>query len=154
MARQLREVMLSLNAGDLPHIEAVEPEDERTWSLVVRGPEGTPYAKGLFGVKLIFNSYYPREPPIIKFSTPIFHPNVHRGGQVCWRDSDVYLPACGSEGDGEGYSVLAVLGVLNALLHSPNPHNPSNHEAAVMYLEDKAAYVQKAKALAEKYAFQ
>lgn len=39
------------------------------------GPEDTPYSKGTFRATLSFPSTYPMNPPKMKFTTPVFHPN-------------------------------------------------------------------------------
>ena len=44
-------------------------------SYSLSGPEDTPYAKGTFRATLSFPTTYPMNPPKMKFTTPIFHPN-------------------------------------------------------------------------------
>lgn len=48
-------------------------------SVTMNGPRGSPYEKGLF--KLIINvpDRYPFEPPLVKFITPVYHPNIDKG---------------------------------------------------------------------------
>ena len=38
---------------------------------------------GIFNCKLIFPPTYPERPPKMKFTTPIWHPNVYTNGDVC-----------------------------------------------------------------------
>lgn len=45
------------------------------WTAVIFGPEGTPWEGGIFRLSLEFSKDYPTEPPLVKFVTPIFHPN-------------------------------------------------------------------------------
>ena len=47
---------------------------------LIDGPPGTPYAGGVFRVKLALSRDYPASPPKGHFLTKIFHPNV--GPQV------------------------------------------------------------------------
>lgn len=41
-----------------------------------RGPPGTPYEGGTFTIDVRIPSDYPFKPPIMKFDTKIWHPNV------------------------------------------------------------------------------
>jgi len=45
--------------------------------------DGTPYAGGHFGVKLVLGKSFPAEPPKGFFLTKIFHPNVAKNGEIC-----------------------------------------------------------------------
>lgn len=45
--------------------------------------EGTPYAGGLFRMKLLLGKDFPASPPKGYFLTKIFHPNVGANGEIC-----------------------------------------------------------------------
>ncbi len=50
----------------------------------IRGPEGTPYANGLFLLEINIPTTYPFEPPKIRFETKIWHPNISsQTGAIC-----------------------------------------------------------------------
>jgi ubiquitin-protein ligase len=53
------------------------------WDAVVIGPEDTPYEHGVFMATLAFPPDYPLAPPVMKFTTHIYHPNVYPDGTVC-----------------------------------------------------------------------
>lgn len=44
---------------------------------------GTPYAGGVFRVKLLLAKDFPATPPKAFFVTRIFHPNVAANGEIC-----------------------------------------------------------------------
>ena len=45
------------------------------WQACIFGPPDTAWDGGVFNLTLIFTDNYPASPPIVKFDTPIFHPN-------------------------------------------------------------------------------
>lgn len=47
------------------------------------GLAGTPYAQGVFRVKLCLGKDFPTTPPKGYFLTKIFHPNVAANGEIC-----------------------------------------------------------------------
>jgi ubiquitin-protein ligase len=50
-----------------------------------RGPPETPYEDGTFTVKLSYPLNYPFKPPKLRFTHPVFHPNISANGQsVDW----------------------------------------------------------------------
>lgn len=53
------------NNGDLTHLKAWIP-----------GPPGTPYEGGQFVVDVRIPSEYPFRPPVMKFDTKVWHPNI------------------------------------------------------------------------------
>ena len=53
------------------------------WKLIIVGPADTPLEGGLFKAKLEFPKNYPNNPPKMKFSSKLFHPNIYPDGKVC-----------------------------------------------------------------------
>jgi ubiquitin-conjugating enzyme E2 T len=49
----------------------------------IQGPEETPYSEGTFLLEVSVPPRYPFEPPKVRFSTPIYHPNIDDGGRIC-----------------------------------------------------------------------
>ena len=47
------------------------------WKAFIRGPKDTPFEDRCFELAIQTTSLYPVEPPKMKFTTKIFHPNVH-----------------------------------------------------------------------------
>ena len=55
------------------------------WKVVMAGPSGTAYEKGIFVVLVDLGDQFPLRPPTIRFKTPILHPNVTRVSNVKWK---------------------------------------------------------------------
>ena len=53
----------------------VNEDDLFLWECLILGPEGTPFAGGVFPAELKFPRDYPLMPPTMKFTSDIFHPN-------------------------------------------------------------------------------
>ena len=47
-----------------------------------RGPPGTPYEEGTYSVDIRIPNEYPFRPPVMKFTTKVWHPNV--SSQTVW----------------------------------------------------------------------
>lgn len=58
-------------------------EDVTDIQAFIDGPSGTPYAGGMFKVKLVLGKDFPQVPPKAYFLTKIFHPNVANNGEIC-----------------------------------------------------------------------
>ncbi|OXB71520.1 UNVERIFIED_CONTAM: hypothetical protein H355_004928 [Colinus virginianus] len=51
-------------------------EDIQHWEGFLRGPAGTPYEGGCFRVDIQIPRDYPYNPPKMRFTTKIWHPNI------------------------------------------------------------------------------
>ena len=47
------------------------------WVGYLKGPPDTPYENGVFVIDIQIPEQYPLQPPVVRFETTIFHPNVH-----------------------------------------------------------------------------
>lgn len=110
----------------------------------IEGPAETPYANGVFKVKLILGKAFPQEPPKAYFLTKIFHPNVAVNGEICvntlkkdWK-SDL--------------GIKHILLTIKCLLIVPNPESALNEEAGKLLLEQYEDYCQRAKMMTEIHA--
>ena len=59
--------------GDLRHLRGT-----------IQGPMGTPYEGGVFEIDIVIPKQYPFEPPKMKYTTKIWHPNISsQTGAIC-----------------------------------------------------------------------
>ena len=59
------------------------PDNIMTWHAVIFGPEDTPFEDGTFKLALTFDENYPNKPPVVRFVSKMFHPNVYADGGIC-----------------------------------------------------------------------
>ena len=115
------------------------------WEALIAGPEGTPYAGGIFPASLTFPPDYPLSPPVMKFLCDVWHPNVYPNGTVCisilhapGEDPNHYEQA--SERWSPIQSTEKILISVMSMLAEPNDESPANVEAAVMWRERRAEF--------------
>eukprot|EP00002_Diphylleia_rotans_P026799 TRINITY_DN535_c0_g3_i1.p1 TRINITY_DN535_c0_g3~~TRINITY_DN535_c0_g3_i1.p1 ORF type:complete len:172 (-),score=37.47 TRINITY_DN535_c0_g3_i1:137-652(-) len=103
-----------------------------TWNAVIFGPEDSPWEDGTFRLKIDFTEEYPNKPPIVKFISKMFHPNIYADGSICLDIlQNQWTPI---------YDVAAILTSIQSLLSDPNPNSPANNEAARLYQENRREY--------------
>ncbi|XP_061103195.1 ubiquitin-conjugating enzyme E2 S isoform X1 [Conger conger] len=133
-------------AADPPEGIKIYPSEEDITELhtAIEGPEGTPFAGGIFRMRLVLGKDFPAAPPKGYFLTKIFHPNVGHKGEICvnvlkrdWRAE---------------LGLRHVLLTIKCLLIHPNPESALNEEAGRLLLEDYAEYASRARLLTEIHA--
>lgn len=140
--RRLKQEWLNLQNDPLPTCSAapISDEDMLHWTGTVSGPSNTPYCGGIFHVNIQLPEIYPREPPRLTFTTPIFHPNVSpQGGiQLGELERAQWAPVL---------TIRTLLVSLQALLSDPNLAEGCvlDEEAAKMYLGDPEGFGEKAR---------
>ncbi|KAI0003577.1 ubiquitin-conjugating enzyme/RWD-like protein [Xylariaceae sp. FL0662B] len=120
--------------GDLTHLKASIP-----------GPPGTPYDGGNFIVDVIIPPEYPFRPPIMKFETKVWHPNISsQTGAICLDTlSSAWSPVL---------TIKSTLLSLQSLFESPEPKDPQDAEVAKMMMTDLDGFNKKAHEWAVAYA--
>ena len=127
-------VTVIVKSGDLHELQGT-----------ITGPEGTPYEGGTYQISISIPGGYPFEPPVMKFLTKIWHPNISsQTGAICLDIlKDQWSPAL---------TIKTALLSLQALLCSPEPDDPQDAQVATMYLNDHAKFKQTATFWTDTYA--
>ncbi|KAN0063011.1 E2 ubiquitin-protein ligase peroxin 4 [Thecaphora frezii] len=137
--KEHQSIQRDLASSSYPDVVELRPydtelQDLTEWTACLRGPQGGVYAGGLFNLHLTIPPTYPTKPPLVKFTTSIFHPNVNQTtGEICLDIlSDNWSPA---------WTLLSLSTAILALLESPEPDSPLNVDAANLYRsKDQTAY--------------
>ena len=115
------------------------------WKATIIGPEGTPYAGGLFSLIIHFPHDYPFMPPKLQFTTKIYHPSINdQGGMSLHIVKDQWSPQI---------TMSKVLQVVNSMLTDPVSgmcgHDRRHAEHCMLVPDIAAVYMQDYKKFAE-----
>eukprot|EP00754_Rhynchopus_humris_P027444 Rhum_TRINITY_DN15087_c2_g1::Rhum_TRINITY_DN15087_c2_g1_i1::g.132877::m.132877/K10580/UBE2N, BLU, UBC13; ubiquitin-conjugating enzyme E2 N len=125
-------------------IAAPTKDNPRYFSVIITGPQSSPYEGGNFKLELFLPADYPMVPPKVRFLTLIYHPNVDKLGRICLDIlKEKWSPAL---------QIRTVLISIQALLSAPNPDDPLNNEAADLWKANEMAAINKAKETTKKHA--
>lgn len=121
------------------------PDDLTQLTILMTGPQGTPYAQGLWKLCLKIPEDYPKSPPKAAFRTRIWHPNVEENtGNVCVdtlkRDWDSRL------------TLRDILITISCLLIHPNPDSALNSAAGHLLQDDYDSFARQAKLMTSIHA--
>ncbi|RDW78703.1 E2 ubiquitin-conjugating protein UBC1 [Aspergillus mulundensis] len=109
------------------------------------GPPGTPYEGGTYKVDIKIPNEYPFRPPVMKFITKVWHPNVSsQTGAICLDTlSSAWSPIL---------TIKAALLSLQSLLSTPEPKDPQDAEVATMLLRNPKEFDRVAREWATQHA--
>ncbi|KAJ7296693.1 hypothetical protein O6H91_16G092700 [Diphasiastrum complanatum] len=126
VSRRLQSELMSLMTRGDPGISAF-PDGENifSWIGTIKGSSGTVYEGLSYKLSLRFPTEYPFKPPLVKFETLCFHPNVDQYGNICL---DILQDKWSS-----AYDIRTVLLSIQSLLGEPNNDSPLNNNAAALW---------------------
>ena len=108
-------------------------------------PPDTPFTGGTYHVSIALPPTYPFAPPNIKFTTPIWHPNISsQTGAIC-------LDTLGKKWT-PVLTLKTALISLRCLLAAPEPDDPQDAEVAGMMKSDREGWWRKAREWAVRFA--
>ncbi|KAJ3697542.1 hypothetical protein LUZ61_001247 [Rhynchospora tenuis] len=119
------ELMTLMISGDSGISAFPEEDDIFHWRGTINGSKGTVYDGMIYKLSLSFNIDYPFKPPVVKFESPCFHPNVDLRGNICL---DILKDKWSS-----AYDVRTILLSIQSLLGDPNNDSPLNTQAAELW---------------------
>ncbi|KAK9457477.1 hypothetical protein V1511DRAFT_520381 [Dipodascopsis uninucleata] len=150
--RLMTEYMQLMN--EAPDGISAGPVDEDNlfeWECLLQGPEDTPFEGGVFPATLTFPKDYPLNPPTMKFTCEMFHPNGNKymsanaDGTVCISilhapgdDPNMYELA--SERWSPIQSVEKILISVMSMLAEPNDESGANIDACKVWRNDREEY--------------
>jgi ubiquitin-protein ligase len=146
LVSDLREVQ----TGDYSGQFDIKPSDNTMfhWTGDIYGPQDTPYANAKFKIDIAIPDTYPNVPPLIKFVTKVFHPNIDKTGQIC-----LNILRAPPNGDWKPcINLPKVVLSVHSLLSDPNPMDPLNTEAGNMYKADPVMFFSTAREWTTSYA--
>jgi len=146
----LRKQLAELNKNPVEGFSAglIDDEDIFRWEVMIIGPPDTLYEGGFFKCHLYFPTEYPLRPPVLKFLTDIWHPNIEKDGKVCIsilhepgddrfgyeKASERWLPI---------HTVETILISVISMLADPNDESPANVDAAKEWRENYPEFRRK-----------
>ncbi|KAK4449873.1 prion-inhibition and propagation-domain-containing protein [Podospora aff. communis PSN243] len=165
LAQRMFTELRSIRRANVPFISAVPVQDRLDRLLAsVEGPPGTPYDGGIFWITV---QLVPQKPPLLRFQTRVYHPNIDCNGNLCadyaswwtdanlsahmWTQEDESMPWF-SELRANHYSLGALLVAVCGLLSSPNIDDPLVPEIAEKHITNYAEYYDTAKLYTKRYA--
>ncbi|CCJ28278.1 unnamed protein product [Pneumocystis jirovecii] len=119
---------------DPPAGVSASPIADNVMNAVIIGPAETPFEDGTFRLVMQFDEQYPNKPPVVRFLSKMFHPNVYTNGELCL---DILQNRWSPT-----YDVAAILTSIQSLLNDPNNNSPANAEAAQLNKDNKKEYIR------------
>ncbi|EGG14123.1 ubiquitin-conjugating enzyme E2 [Cavenderia fasciculata] len=126
VTKRLQSELMGLMMAGITGISAFPNSDNIfNWVGTIQGASGTVYENLEYKMSLQFPTDYPFKPPVVKFETACFHPNVDVQGNICLDIlKDKWTPV---------YNVRTLLLSIQSLLGEPNNESPLNSYAASIW---------------------
>lgn len=145
LPRRITKETLRLMNDPVPGISAI-PDDSnaRYFHVIIVGPEGSPFAGGVFKLELFLPEEYPMAAPKVRFITKIYHPNIDKLGRICLDIlKEKWSPAL---------QIRTVLLSIQALLSAPNPDDPLATDVAKQWKNNESDAIRIAQEWTRTYA--
>jgi len=111
----------------------------------IDGPPDTPYAGGKYQLAIEIPPTYPFNPPKVRFTTNLWHPNISSvTGAICL---DILASRWAA-----AMTLRTVLLSIQALLESPEPDDPQDAVVAQQYTSNRAMWQSTALFWAQQFA--
>lgn len=150
MAQALRHVMTRFREYNKDPIDGFfcEPSDDvLKWKFTLLGPHNTPFEGEMLKGTITFPVTFPNVPPVIQFTSQIYHPNIYPDGKVCMsilhdtreenfydRPEEKWLPV---------HTIQSIVLSMLLIIQEPNLESPANLEAAKLMRDNKIQYYRK-----------
>ncbi|CAG2173413.1 unnamed protein product [Oppiella nova] len=138
ITKELRDLM-SGNDLNRNHfcIEMVNDSTEHIIAKIL-GPPDTPYQNGVFSIDITIPDKYPFEPPVCKFITKVWHPNISSAtGAICL---DILKGRWAVS-----MTLESLIRSLQSFLESPVPNDPQDAVVGNQYRASRQLYDKTAK---------
>ncbi|CEO99871.1 E2 ubiquitin-conjugating enzyme [Plasmodiophora brassicae] len=143
--KEFKEIVESTGLDKAGVDAALVNDDLQHWTGRICGPIDTPYQGGIYHVDIQIPKKYPFVPPVMKFTTKIWHPNISsQTGAICLDIlKNEWSPAL---------TIRTALLSLQALLSCPEPDDPQDAQVAKQYKTNRNAFSDQASQWAKQYA--
>lgn len=141
--RIVQEICKVIKENDLNTRVCIYESNIYKWRAFIKGPNNTPYSGKWLQLHIIFTKRYPLSPPLIRFITIPYHPNVSDEGRPLFKEIDhSYSPTA---------SVISLLKKIGDLLETPiiSPIYINRTGAAQAYNENQQLYHDKCQEAAQ-----
>ena len=129
------------NQDPNPNINIEEPSNIFKWNFILIGPKDTPWEDEIYEGIIEFPQNYPFSPPIIRFVSNLYHPNIYKDGKVCISILHEGVDEFGYEASSERWSpcqtIQTIFLSILSLFYDPNCDSPANVDASKMYRDNK-----------------
>ena len=129
LQRELADIQATPEEG-VVRAAPLDTDDMFNWECVVKGPLESPYEGMTLRVAIEFTDTYPMDPPSVRFTHGVVHPNVSPNGSICL---DILRAGQWSA----ALSVRTLLLSLLVLLQDPNLDSVLNGEAGRLWRTQK-----------------
>ncbi|ETN40293.1 uncharacterized protein HMPREF1541_04569 [Cyphellophora europaea CBS 101466] len=145
-ARRVTKELADIKSDNVSHINVDTVNDSVTkLKGSFSGPPGTPYEGGTFEVDISIPNEYPFKPPVMKFLTKIWHPNVSSvTGAICLDTL--------STGWSPVLTIKSAMISLQSLLSSPEPKDPQDAVVAQQMIKNPKEFERIARQWSVQYA--